>query len=41
MSRYPQRYRAEMAQYFDDLYHEAATTRNPAVVQLTLIVSHL
>jgi len=24
----------ELAQYFDDLYHEAATPRRPAVVRL-------
>jgi hypothetical protein len=25
----------ELAQYFDDLYHEAATPRRPAVVRLS------
>jgi len=25
----------ELAQYFDDLYHEAATARHPAVVRLS------
>ena len=25
----------ELAQYFDDLYHEAATPRHPAVVRLS------
>jgi hypothetical protein len=26
---------AELMQYFDDLYHEAATPRHPAVVRLS------
>jgi hypothetical protein len=26
---------SELAQYFDDLYHEAATPRRPAVVRLS------
>ena len=26
---------AELAQYFDDIYHEAATAQHPAVVRLS------